>query len=298
MEHTSTGLSDISEVDVVQGVAKLLSYASLGRQAACRLWKGSNQTLYKLPAPTFSAFDAKVRKKFDFGPSETDIISYYYITNRKDIGIREYIANNEGLDNYFEVAGNPTIYIWLSGASQSSPESLPSQIQTKVASDEASDLSECTATRGNQQAAFRKALRDRDNNACVLSDTKLVEKAGNIEAAHIFGVEGALKDMRRAAGVLNSYDTVNGMLLEKSLHVAFDSYQWCMDADGVVSVADDAIPCTLARWKDKKMKLKIGESNFPTKDILQARYDLFSSKCVLRKNAQKKKKRGKAAFTV
>ena len=51
-----------------------------------------------------------------------------------------------------------------------------------------------------------------------------MDKAGNVEAAHIFVVKAALKDKRRDADVLNSYDTVNGMLLEKSLHVAFDSY--------------------------------------------------------------------------
>lgn len=291
-------MRDIPNGDVVQGVARLLGGVSLGRQATCRLWKGTNQTLYKLPAPTFSAFDAKVRTKF--GPSEAEIISYYYITHRKDISSRVYNANDEDLNDYFEVAGNPTIYIRLPGASQSSPESLPAEIQTKVASDEASELtSDVGSTRGNQQASFRKALRERDNNACVLSRTLLVDKAGNVEAAHIFGVEGALKDKRRDADVLNSYyDTVNGMLLEKSLHVAFDSYQWCMDANGVVSVADYAIPCTLAKWKGAQLKLDIGELNFPTKSILQARYDLFSSKCVLRKNARKKKRRKTTAFTV
>jgi HNH endonuclease len=46
----------------------------------------------------------------------------------------------------------------------------------------------------------------------------------NVKAAHIIGVEAGLKKERPAAGVLNAYDTMNGLLLEASLHEAFDSY--------------------------------------------------------------------------
>ena len=198
-----------------------------GRRASCRLWVG-DRTVYNLRAASFRVFDEQVRSKFSL-PKDAEI-SYYIIPQKKDVDSRQYISNDDDLDGFFDLAGKPTIFVWPRGNPSLSPKSLPSEVEIHASSADSVSTS-TSSSRGYIQKAFREAVRLRDNNKCVLSGEPVRSKAGNVEAAHIFGVEPALTDRRRAAGILNGYDTSNGMLLEKSLHVAFDAYQcrlfWC-----------------------------------------------------------------------
>ena len=97
-------------------------------------------------------------------------------------------------------------------------------------------------------------------------------------AAHIFGVEPALADKRRAAGIVNAYGTGNGMLLEKSLHVAFDAYQWCMDEFLTVHVSENALEGVLKEYRGKCVKLFVGSFNHPPRELLRARFALYQEK--------------------
>jgi hypothetical protein len=72
---------------------------------------------------------------------------------------------------------------------------------------------------------------------------------------------------------------MNGMLLEKSLHVAFDAYRWCMDDTGTVHVntagGDNE---DLAKWDGEEMNLLIGVANYPSEKLLRVRYELYCQK--------------------
>jgi hypothetical protein len=196
------------------------------RKAACRMWTG-DPTVYKLKATSFEDFDKAVKAKYTH-LDEEERISYYFIKNKRKVDSRTYLSNDAELEDFFDLAGKPTIYIWPRGSPSLSPDSLPSQVEVHLSS--AESLSESSgSSRGHAQTLFRNAVRKRDNNKCVLSGEELRPKAGNLEAAHIFGIETSLASQREVAGVVNPYDTWNGMLLEKSLHVACDAYLWCMD---------------------------------------------------------------------
>mmetsp|Transcript_11950 Transcript_11950/g.17558 ORF Transcript_11950/g.17558 Transcript_11950/m.17558 type:complete len:80 (+) Transcript_11950:621-860(+) len=70
---------------------------------------------------------------------------------------------------------------------------------------------------------------------------------------------------------------MNGMLLEKSLHVAFDAFRWCMDDTGKIHVSNDAAGDNkdLAKWEGKETKLRSGEAKYPSKKLLSVRYELY-----------------------
>lgn len=134
----------------------------------------------------------------------------------------------------------------------------------------------------------------------MLSGTKLRNKTGNVEAAHIFGVEPALAAARNDAGVLNPYDTSNGMLLEKSLHTAFDAYLWCMDESLRVHVSEEGIPQGLGKWQFKKLQLKPNEMHYPSSKFLKKRYELFRRKNTACSGVtgERKRQRKSLPFTV
>ena len=80
---------------------------------------------------------------------------------------------------------------------------------------------------------------------------------------------------RQAAGVVNAYDTQNGMLLESSLHTDFDSFLWCMDEFLIVHVSELGKAKGLGHLQGTKVNLCVDQQNYPTRKILRARYQLF-----------------------
>ena len=245
------------------------------RKAICRFWTGNDRTLYLLGAPSFLSLNSNLRRKYAF---DKDVeYCLYFIPDERDVNSRQYVSNDQQLDDYFEHGGNPTLYVWLKDDPYLSPASLPSDTVTRVSSSDTSPAS--SSTRGYVQKKFRNAVRHRDDFKCVVSGTVLRDKTGNVQAAHILGIESSLKHFREEAGVLNEYDTTNGMLLEQSLHVAFDAYRWCMDQTGTIRV-NTAVKENeeLAKWDGRKIGLRIGEANYPSEELLKVRYKLYCEK--------------------
>lgn len=201
----------------------------------------------------------------------------YFIPDERDVNSRQYVSNDQQLDEYFEHAGNPTLYVWLKEDPYLSPASLPSDTVLRVSSSDPSPTS--SSTSDYVQKKFRNAVRRRDDFKCVVSGTVLRDETGNVQAAHILGVESSLERTREEAGVLNEYDTTNGMLLEQSLHVAFDAYRWCMDETGTIHV-NTAVRENeeLAKWDGRRIELRIGEANYPSEELLKVRYELDCEK--------------------
>ena len=156
-----------------------------------------------------------------------------------------------------------------------SPNSIPSQLELQHLSLSDGESISSSSGRGYIQELFRKALLIRDDRKCVLSGTLFCPKTGNVEAAHILGVETSLAQSRQDAGVLNPYDTMNGMLLESSLHTDFDSFLWCMDEFLNVHVSDAGKKKGLGHLEGKKVNLRVDDHNYPTRCMLIARYQLF-----------------------
>ena len=259
---------------MVTNALQILSI-SMERKAACRMWTG-DPTVYDLKATSYQDFDKAVRAKYAFLDDEENI-SYYVIKQKRDVSSRAYISNDDELNDFFDLAGKPTIIIWPRGNPSLSPASLPSEIEIHLSS--AESVSESSGSScGYAQTLFRQAVRKRDGNQCVLSGEVLRPKAGNVEAAHIFGIEGSLCSQRDAAGVLNAYDTLNGMLLEKSLHVAFDAYDCCKDEFLVVHVSKEGKWRGLQQWDGKKVRLSVGSPLFPSRELLQARFALYKER--------------------
>ena len=229
-------------------------------------------TVYELPAPTFEILFNNVLSKFAL--TDDQEISVYYITNKRDIGTRRYVSNDADLGNFFALAGKPILFVWLRG-DPSMTNSIPSQLELQHLSLSDGESISSSSGRGYPQELFRNAVRARDQRKCVLSGTLLRPKTGNVEAAHIFGVERSLAQEREAAGVMNAYDTQNGMLLESSLHTDFDSFLWCMDEFLNVHVSEAGKVKGLGYLQGMKVDLRVDQQNYPTKKILRARYQLF-----------------------
>ena len=177
------------------------------------------------------------------------------------------------MENFFDLAGKLTIFVWPRDNPSLSPSSLPSEVE--IHASKADSVSTSTSSsRSYIQKAFREAVRLRDNNRCVLSGEPVRSKAGNVDAVHIFGVGPALADKRLAAGIVNAYDTGNGMLLEKSLHVAFDAYQWCMDEFLTVHVSEEGMEGALKEYSGRRVELSVGSFNHPPRELLRARFAL------------------------
>jgi len=266
--------------DLTQQFMRLMSSApsfqlTTPPKVSCRLWVGDN-TVFSLPAPTFETFNTAVRSIFEL---DTDAnISYYYISHKSNVHSRKYISDDHDLKRFHALAGKPTIFVWMRGESPSlSPDSLPSEIEIQALSVESSSDSS-TSTRGHAQKLFRNSVRARDKNTCVLSGTVVREKAGNVQAAHIFGIERALAQERQRLGIYNAYDTQNGMLLETSLHTDFDAYLWCMDEFLIVHVSEEGKTKGLGKWEGKKLNLTLEGYGSPPPSLLKARYELFLRK--------------------
>jgi len=243
------------------------------RTLSCRLWVGDDVTMYELPASTFDILFNNVLSKFAL--SDDQEISLYYITNKRDIGTRRYVSNDADLENFFALAGKPILFVWLRGDPSMSPNSIPSQLELQHLSLSDGESISSSSGRGYPQELFRNAVRVRDDRKCVLSGTLLRPKTGNVEAAHIFGVERSLAQSRQDAGVVNAYDTQNGMLLESSLHTDFNSFLWCMDEFLNVHVSDAGKEKGLGHLVGNKLNIRVDDQNYPTRRILRARYQLF-----------------------
>ena len=280
-------LSPASQIQSQQQMDAIFARLALGpRKARCQMWTG-DRTVYKLSATNFREFDDAVRAKYsDLDDEQT--ISYYVIKQKNDVGSRSYISNDDDLNDFFDLAGKPTIYIWSRDVEASlSPASLPSEVEIQVSSAESISVTS-SSSRSHNQKLFRQSVRKRDGHQCVLSGETLKEKTGNLEAAHIFGIESSLSEYREAARVYNAYDTSNGMLLEKSLQVAFDAFQWCMDEDLVVHVSEEGKKdVNIQQWEGKRVRLSLGSPLFPYKEHIRARFALYSEKQKKGKNTRK-----------
>lgn len=267
------------------------------RKVPCRLWVGEDsRAVYNLNASSFRDLDKAVRSVYKLDDEE--VVSLYYIMDKGSVESRRYIANDEDLNIYFNLAGDPIIFVWLRGESNLSPGSLPSEIEIRVASITSSQSSVSDRTRGYVQTLFRNGVRERDGFACVLSGKKLQPKANNVQAAHIIGVEAGLLDSRRQAGVVNPYDTWNGMLLSTSLHSSFDSYLWCMDEFCVVHVSQKGKEEGLGDWEGKRVNLDVGQPLYPSRELLRARFKLYQEKHMQPKQARRARVRKTAVQTI
>jgi len=93
--------------------------------------------------------------------------------------------------------------------------------------------------------------------------------------AKVIGVDDAWKDARMKGGVLNPYDTSNGILLESILHAAFESYQWCMDVFLVVHVSMVGKANGLGQYEGQRMNLPVDKSSYLWRQTLRVRFDRF-----------------------
>mmetsp|Transcript_35540 Transcript_35540/g.50407 ORF Transcript_35540/g.50407 Transcript_35540/m.50407 type:complete len:154 (+) Transcript_35540:633-1094(+) len=130
----------------------------------------------------------------------------------------------------------------------------------------------------------------------VCSGTKLRSKTGNVQAVHLLGVEKSLAVVRSEAGVLNPYDTGNGMLLESLLHTAFDSFQWCMDEFLNVQVSDQGKAGGLGKFEGRRLNLQIDKTTYPTVQMLRVRFELFKKHVRDRQSRSINQKRGRRMF--
>lgn len=80
------------------------------------------------------------------------------------------------------------------------------------------------------------------------------------------------------AGVVNPHDTGNGMLLEKSLHVAFYGYQWCVDEFFTVHMSEEGMKGVLKEFNGKCVSLAVGSFNQPSKELLRAQLALYKER--------------------
>ena len=216
--------------------------------------------------------------RYIFMLEDEEIVSLYYLLDKDSVESRRYISNDHDLNKFFNLTGDPIIFVWLRGESNISPGSLPSEIEIGVASVTSSQSSVSDRTRGYIQTLFRNGVRTRDDFTCVLSGKKLKPKANNVQAAHIIGVEPGMATTRNAAGVVNAYDTWNGMLLETSLHSAFGSFLWCMDEFCIVHVSDKGKEQGFGEWAGKRVKLKVGQPLYPSRELLRSRFLLYEEK--------------------
>ena len=269
------------------------------RTVSCRMWVGDDMTFYELPAPTFQTLISHVVSRFALAGDQE--ISLYYIASKRDVSSRRYVSNDDDLNNLFALAGKPILFVWLRGDPSMSPQSIPSQLELQHMSLSDSESISASSGRGYPQELFRNAVRGRDNQKCVLTGTQLRPKTGNVQAAHIIGVERSLTEARHKAGIWNAYDTQNGMLLESSLHTDFDSFFWCMDEFLNVHVSEAGRGKGLGYLDGKKLNLRLGEQNYPSRKILRARYALFLDRTRARESKLDTKKRRRkhiTAFTV
>jgi hypothetical protein len=257
------------------------------------MWVG-DKTVFEVQATSFEVLCNEVRETFNIPIAET--FSLYYIPNKRDVDSRSYIANDIDLNQFWGLAGRPTVFIWYRGDPSLSPNSIPSQVEIQAMSVGEESSQSASSTRGYAQELFRNGVRARDNHTCVLSGKKLRPKTGNVQAAHILGVEKSLAMARSEAGVVNPYDTSNGMLLESSLHAAFDSFQWCMDEFLNVHVSDQGKADGLGEFEGRRLSLQIDKTPYPTVQMLRVRFELFKKHVRDRQSRSTNQKRGRRKF--
>ena len=164
-----------------------------------------------------------------------------------------------------------------------SPDAVPSLNDSQSVGPQSGSES---STRGHLQSKFRFAVRKRDDCRCVLTGEHLVQGQRNVDAAHVFGTEVGLKEVREQAGVYNVYDTTNGVLLSTWWHTKFDSWCWCPDQTGKVWVVPERV-----RVQERERLLQRAGSyltpppdgsvslhSWPPLHLLQARFNLFCGK--------------------
>ena len=243
-----------------QEALKLLQNLSLEageRAVTCRLWTGDRR-VFKLGARDIRTLKDEAKERFKI--QEDEAYSLYFVPKKKDVRSRQKIEHDGDLDGFFRHAGPPTVFVWKRGDPDMSPASIPSEVELSALSVEDSESSSLLSpTRGYPQELFRKAVRARDKNACVVTGMEVRPKTHNVRAAHIIGVERGLAKARAKANILNPYNECNGMLLETSLRTAFDSYEWCMDEFLNINVSPVGKlnnPSLEKKLKDKKINLR------------------------------------------
>ena len=110
------------------------------------------------------------------------------------------------------------------------------------------------------------------------------------------GEEKSLEAARSKGGVFNPCDTSNGLILESSLHSAFDAFQWCMDKFLNVHVTEVGKANGIAKYEGQQLNLQIGVTPYPTKQMLRVRFDLFEKIVQDRQSSTPNRKRGRRRF--
>jgi HNH endonuclease len=269
------------------------------RLVSCRAWSNEgNHLSYNLQANSYHDLKQQASQKFKFDAVK---VTLYYIPNRNDVTSRKKIQGDSDLEDFLQISNTPAVLAWEQG-SDGSPTDLPGEIAAPYPGSNVSSVS--TSTRGHLQKLFQAAVLERDKQKCVVSGKVYKQGSGNVEAVHIIPVASPL-DVRRQAGLYNLYDTCNGMLLDSTLHKAFDSYVWCMDEEGKFCLSDAESHAEkikdykLAKWEGNSLNLNIGfDPHAPTKETLKTRYNLFlfevdKKKQMERQRASRKKNKEK-----
>jgi hypothetical protein len=255
-----------------------------------RLWSG-HDSVKRIKAVTYQQLDEGVKVRFPFADEYT--VCLYYIPDSRDVTSRCKVDDDASFAEWRSCDPPPVIYVfaYTNDGGLSSPPELPSPMTSVVS---AGSDSTTSSTRGHQQTSFRNALRKRDAYKCVVTGLEFLKGTNNIVAAHIFGVEPALRKQREAAGVFNSYDTTNGFMLSAKWHLGFDQFQWCPNSEGQICVAKDAKDDMYQPFRNGKSKLvtpgnSAGQHAWPSADLLDARYRLFIERVRQRAQADDEK---------
>jgi len=157
------------------------------------------------------------------------------------------------------------------------PELLPPNKSPNVSLKEpvGSDTTTATDRLRQVQHQFHTAVCTRDDGQCVVTGERFRVSAHNVQAAHIFplGQEGS-ENAARDAGLSTLNDISNGILLSSEWHAAFDKYQWCFDADGVIHLEDVIVNiATFSAFANQKIKQHTSLIGFPPRAVLAKRWE-------------------------
>ena len=191
-------------------------------------------------SPTFSEFDAKVRRVASMAPSAR----LYWLPDDAALHSRRELseASFHEFRQFVERTVDPCVWVYEGGTmGPKSPDQLPAMIAptTPAAPVARSRASGRSGRSSVLQAAFRDAVLARDGLTCVLC-RRIYDPAGaqELQAAHVVA-HGSPVAVMQEAGLFSTNDTRNGiMLCLAPCHFWYDRYHWWVDEGGLVCATD------------------------------------------------------------